>query len=64
MERINITFPDGLPERAHNNGLNISKVCANAVEQAVQKLEYIAVRVEPSKNSPETATANTPQEAA
>ena len=59
MEKIYLTFPDGLPKRAHDVGLNISRFCAIAVENAVQKFENIAARDEPHKNSPETATAST-----
>jgi post-segregation antitoxin (ccd killing protein) len=39
MPRKSITMPEGLVERAHSHGLNVSKVCAIAVEAAVQRFE-------------------------
>lgn len=39
MARSTVYLPDGLPQRAHAVGINVSRVAANAVEDAVQKLE-------------------------
>lgn len=39
MERVTLTFPDGLRARAHAVGLNLSGASARAIERAVQAIE-------------------------
>lgn len=39
MEKATITLPEGLRERAHANGINVSAVAAAALLRSVQALE-------------------------
>jgi len=39
MERIDISVPAGLKEKAHSNGINISKICVIALTETIEKLE-------------------------
>ena len=59
MEKVTLTLPDGLKQKAHDHGINVSKTCANAISEIVQKIEYGAARDSPSKDKPVTATAET-----
>jgi post-segregation antitoxin (ccd killing protein) len=38
-ESTNISLPNGLKERAHNAGINISAVATAAIEQRVKRIE-------------------------
>jgi len=53
MERKNVSLPDGLADKAHKHGLNVSRVCAVAVEVAVKRFEPNETGVHAAKqNSP------------
>jgi len=54
MEKVTLTLPDGLKQKAHDHGINVSKTCANAVSEIVQKIEHGTVRSSPSKDKPTT----------
>lgn len=40
----NIQLPKGLPKKAHDLGINISRVATVALEEAVKKMEYTGAR--------------------
>jgi post-segregation antitoxin (ccd killing protein) len=42
-QRVNINLPSELVEKSRDLGLNISKTCENALNQAVQNLEQSGV---------------------
>lgn len=48
VERIDITIPLGLKKRAHDCGLNVSKVCAVALEALVKDIENGALLYTPA----------------
>jgi post-segregation antitoxin (ccd killing protein) len=39
MEPVNLLFPDGLKDRAHDVGINISGFCRRQVEKEIERIE-------------------------